>query len=65
MKEATNMRPKSDAIEHCRRHIERTRAELRRREELGRDTERLRRHIKTLEALRAAHEAARHQSDAA
>ena len=53
------MRPKTEAIEHCQRHIERTQAELQRRAALGRDTERLRRHLKTLEALRAAHQAAR------
>ena len=59
------MRPKSDAIEHCRRHIERTRAEMQRQEALGRDTERLRRHLKTLQALCAVHEAARDRYDAA
>jgi hypothetical protein len=59
------MRAKRDAIEHCQRHIERTRAEMQRREANGRDTERLRRHLKTLEALRAAHEAARRRTDAA
>jgi len=59
------MRPKRDAIDHCQRHIERTRAEMQKREALGRDTERLRRHLKTLEALRIAHEAARDRSDAA
>jgi hypothetical protein len=53
------MRPKRDAIEHCKRHIERTQAEMHRREALGRDTERLRRHLKTLEALLAVHERAR------
>ena len=58
------MRPKRDAIEHCRQHIERTRQEIHRREARGRDTEQLRRRLKTLETLRAAHEAAA-QSDAA
>jgi len=53
------MRPKSDAIEHCRRHIERTKAEMLRREALGRDAERFRRRLKTLEALLAVHERAR------
>jgi hypothetical protein len=59
------MRAKRDAIDHCQRHIDRTRAELQRQEDLGRNTERLRRHLKTLQALRAAHEAARDRSDAA
>jgi len=53
------MRPTNDAIEHCRSHIERTRAALQRREALGRDTYDLRRHLKTLEALLAVHKAAR------
>ncbi len=53
------MRPKSDAIEHCRRHIERTRAEIERREELGQNAEQHRNRLKTLEALLAVHEAAR------
>jgi hypothetical protein len=59
------MRRKSDAIEHCRRHIERVRTEMEKREALGQSTERLRNRLKTLEALRAAHEAARGRSDAA
>jgi hypothetical protein len=53
------MRPTKDAIEHCQRHIELTRAEIERREKLGRDSESHRKHLKTLEALLAAHEAAR------
>jgi hypothetical protein len=52
------MRPKTDAIEHCKRHIERAQAEMQRREARGRDAERLRRHLKTLEALLAVHERA-------
>jgi hypothetical protein len=63
--EASQMRRKSDAIEHCRRHIERVRTEMEKREALGQSTERLRNRLKTLEALRAAHEAARGRSDAA
>ena len=53
------MRRTNDPIEHCRSHIERTRAALRRREALGRDTYDLRRHLKTLEALLTIHKAAR------
>ncbi len=53
------MRPTKDAIEHCRRHIERTRAEIERREKLGHDAEPHRKHLKTLEALLAVHRAAR------
>ncbi len=53
------MRPTKDAIEHCRRHIERTRAEIERREKLGHDAEPPRKHLKTLEALLAVHRAAR------
>ncbi len=52
------MRPTTDAIEHCRRHIERTRAEVERREKLGHDAEQHRKHLKTLEALLAVHQAA-------
>jgi hypothetical protein len=52
------MRPKDDAIEHCRRHIERTRAEIERREKLGNNAEPHRKHLKTLEALLAVHKAA-------
>src|SRR4051812_8243255 len=59
------MRSKTDAIEHCQRHIERARAEIARREALGHDAEPHRKRVKTLEALRAVHEAARNQSDAA
>jgi hypothetical protein len=47
------MRPTNDAIEHCRGYIERARAELQRRVALGRDTERLRKQLKTLEAWAA------------
>ena len=47
------MRPTDNAIEHCRRYIERVRAELQRRVALGRDTERLRKQVKTLEAWAA------------
>jgi predicted RNase H-related nuclease YkuK (DUF458 family) len=53
------MRPKRDAIEHCKRHIDRTKAEMQRREAVGRDTEQLRDRLKTLEALLAVHERAR------
>ena len=53
------MKPTNDAVEHCRRHIERTRAALQRREALGRDTHDLHRHLKTLEALLAVHMRAR------
>jgi hypothetical protein len=55
------MRPKTEAIEHCKRHMERARAEIDRREAKGHDTERLRRHLKTLAALLAVHEKA-HQA---
>lgn len=57
-KEATHM-TSTNAIEHCQRHIERTRAEIQRREALGHDAERHRKHLKTLEALLALHKAAR------
>jgi hypothetical protein len=53
------MRPTNDAIEHCKRHIERTRAEIERREKLGHNAEPHRNYLKTLEALLAVHEAAR------
>ena len=53
------MRATNDAIEHCKRHIERIRAEIGRREAMRRDTERHRRHLKTLQALLAVHERAR------
>jgi hypothetical protein len=53
------MRPTNDAIEHCRRHIERTRAELEKREARGQSTKRLDKHLRTLEALLAVHKAAR------
>ena len=53
------MRPTNDPIEHCRNHIERTRAAIQKREALGRHTYDLRRHLKTLEALLAVHEMAR------
>jgi hypothetical protein len=59
------MRTKTDAIEHCQRQIERLRAEIARREALGHYTEPQHRRLKTLEALRKVHEAARNQSDAA
>jgi hypothetical protein len=52
------MRPKTDAIEHCKRHMERARAEIERREAKGHDTERLRGHLKTLGALLEVHEKA-------
>jgi hypothetical protein len=60
-----DMRTKTDAIEHCQRQIEVLRAEIARREALGHYTESHRGRLKTLEALRAVHEAARNQSDAA
>ena len=47
------MRPTDIAIEHCRRYIERARAELQRRVALGQDTERLGKQLKTLEAWAA------------
>lgn len=50
----------SDAVEHCKRHIERVKAEVQRQEALGRNTEHLRRRLKTVEALLAVHERARH-----
>lgn len=53
------MKPMNDAIEHCRRHIERTRTTLERREALGRDTYDLRKQLSTLESLLAVHKAAR------
>lgn len=52
------MRVTGDVIEHCKRHIERTKAEPQKREALGRDTERLHRRLKTLEALLSVHERA-------
>ena len=58
------MKPTGDAIKHCRSHIKRTRAALRRREALGRNTYDLRRHLKTLEALLVVHEAARDEAPA-
>ena len=59
------MRPKRDAIEHCREHIAHTRQQIESQEARGRSTEHLRNRLKTLEALRAAHEAAVGQSDEA
>ncbi len=53
------MRPTNDAIEHCQRHIERTRVEIERRDKLGHNAEQHRKHLKTLEALLAVHKAAR------
>ena len=47
------MRPTNDAIEHCVRYIEQARAELQRRVALGRDTQRLRKQLMTLEAWAA------------
>ena len=47
------------AIQHCQRHIERNRAELERREGSGQDVTRLRERLKTLQMLRAEHEAER------
>ncbi len=47
------------AIEHCSRHIERNRAELEKRERAGRDTTQLRDRLRTLETIRATHEAER------
>jgi hypothetical protein len=45
------------AVEHCKRHIARQRAELEKRESAGRDTTELRKRLKKLEVLRTAHEA--------
>ncbi len=53
------MRPTNDAIEHCRRHIERIQAEIQRREELGHDAEPHRKRLRTLQGVMAAHMAAR------
>lgn len=53
------MRATNDAIEHCRRHIERIKADVERQEGRGRDAERLRNRLKTLQALLAVHERAR------
>ena len=53
------MRATNDAIAHCKHHIERTRAEIEKREARGRDTEQHYRHLKTLESLLAVHEKAR------
>ncbi len=47
------------AVEHCTRHIERNRAELEKRESAGRDTTQVRNRLRTLETLRATHEAER------
>jgi hypothetical protein len=47
------------AVEHCRRHIERNRSELQRREKIGHDTSQVATRLKTLEALKAVHEADR------
>jgi len=47
------------AVEHCKRHIERQRAELEKRVRTGRDTTELRKRLRTLETLRATHEAER------
>ncbi len=52
-----------DAVQHCRQHIERTRAEIERREKLGHNAEPHRKHLKTLEALLAIHQAARDAAD--
>ncbi len=54
-----SMRPTKDAIEHCKRHIERKRTEIETREKLGQDAEPHRNHLKTLESLLGVHEATR------
>jgi predicted RNase H-related nuclease YkuK (DUF458 family) len=53
--EVTSMTATSNAVEHCKRHIERTKAEIERRETVGRDAEQLRDRLKTLQAILAAH----------
>jgi hypothetical protein len=57
--EASPVRSKTDAVEHCRQHIERIRAEIEQRERRGENVERLRTRLKTVETLRKVHEAAR------
>jgi hypothetical protein len=47
------------AVEHCKRHIERNRAELERRQKGGYDTSEVATRLKTLEAVKAVHEADR------
>ncbi len=44
------------AVEHCERQMERQRAELQKREIVGRDTTEVRKRLRTLEAVRTAHE---------
>jgi hypothetical protein len=47
------------AISHCNRHVERTRAEVERRERQGMDATHARGMLRTFEQLRAEHEAER------
>ena len=47
------------AVEYCQRHIERNRAELERRQRSGHDTSQVVTRLKTLEAVKAVHEADR------
>ncbi len=47
------------AIEHCRRHVERARAEVERRERHGMDATHARGLLRTFEQIQAQHEAER------
>jgi hypothetical protein len=47
------------AVEYCNRHIERNQAELQRRQKSGHDTSQVATRLKTLEAVKAVHEADR------
>jgi hypothetical protein len=47
------------AIAHCRRHVERARAEVERRERQGMDATQARGLLRTFQQLRAEHEAER------
>jgi hypothetical protein len=47
------------AIEHCRRHVERARAEMDRRERAGMDATHARGMLRTFQQLQAEHEAER------
>jgi hypothetical protein len=47
------------AIEHCRRHVERARAEMERRERQGMDASHARGMLRTFQQLQSEHEAER------
>jgi hypothetical protein len=53
------MRELDQAVAYCNRHIERNQAELQRRQRSGHDTSQVAMRLKTLEAVKAVHEADR------